>query len=452
MKKSVSIVYTMLVLVVLFGVTAYFGWTLQQTRLGRIADFSTRSEEYTQRLATTLLDQRDVDSEVELAESLMNNDLALVAVQVYSHDDGLRLSVVKPPASEFRSKALVDTPSFGRFPTNWRYHMVRKPMVVEDMPGLETHFVTMVVGRGEIQNAVMIILITVLGLFAITLILALIRPAAHVNDDEMETEEESSISFDEEFPPSSGHKSQGDDFHDELTELPPEDFSDLPSDEAFDDNIFESSTLDEDFDLPDFDDVDRLDDGDLMMSNPEMRQSEVLDDDFDLPSLDDEGSTFDEDLSLPPSESSPAQELPQDDEFLARLESELERAAAFDQDLSLLVITTGNQPIDPLRDAFTYHDLLFPLEEGRTAVIEPNSNLDASIAAAEDLLRHLIAELGGDRPYRIGIASRNGRLIGSERLFEEALGALTRTDEKDNIVAFRSDPEKYREYVRSLEE
>ena len=68
----------------------------------------------------------------------------------------------------------------------------------------------------------------------------------------------------------------------------------------------------------------------------------------------------------------------------------------------------------------------------------------------EEFIRDRIDKTGS-RGMRAGIASRNGRLISAERLFNEAENALRKTDETKNIVAFRSDPEKYREFLKSQE-
>ncbi|MDR0641743.1 MAG: hypothetical protein LBG07_04700, partial [Treponema sp.] len=52
---------------------------------------------------------------------------------------------------------------------------------------------------------------------------------------------------------------------------------------------------------------------------------------------------------------------------------------------------------------------------------------------------------------RFGISSRSGRLIDAERIMLEAREALKRAaeDNASHIVAFKSDPEKYRQYVKS---
>jgi predicted metal-dependent hydrolase len=94
--------------------------------------------------------------------------------------------------------------------------------------------------------------------------------------------------------------------------------------------------------------------------------------------------------------------------------------------------------------------LVFPLGSGLVAVMEINQDLDSTLSMTEDFVRGSIEQLGR-RVLRAGIASRNGRLIGAESLYNEAENALNRTDDEKNIVAFRSDPEKYRAFLKSQE-
>ena len=51
----------------------------------------------------------------------------------------------------------------------------------------------------------------------------------------------------------------------------------------------------------------------------------------------------------------------------------------------------------------------------------------------------------------IGLSSRSGRLIDADRLIFETNEALEKalTDPSSNIIAFRSNPEKYRAYIAS---
>jgi hypothetical protein len=50
----------------------------------------------------------------------------------------------------------------------------------------------------------------------------------------------------------------------------------------------------------------------------------------------------------------------------------------------------------------------------------------------------------------VGISSRAGRKVTAERLINEAETALlkARTEKDHSVVAFRADPEKYRDFVK----
>jgi len=396
MKKTVSVVYTVFVVAALLCVIAFFGWRTYQSRAVRISDFVARTDEYTLTLSRTLAENRDVDTEVSIAENFMEENPSLIAVQVYSHDDGLRLSVVKSAAGEFSRMPIAGSDRFDGFPAGIRYHKITKPMHVAEMQGLEATFVAATLSGAEIRNNLMIILITVVGLFAITLVLILVKPKELIDESDEEEKEDS------------------------LSESFSEDFSE------------------DDFGLPDINPADSLDENDLFGSGPEISDTIPMDDDFSLPELDD--------LS---EESSAAPPTPEN-EVINRLELELERAASFNQDLSLLVFSGSSDTAEAIRNSYTYEDLVFTLNNGNVAVIEINKDLDTTLSITENFIKDHI-EKSGNRNLRVGIASRNGRLISAGRLFNEADNALDKTDDEKNIVAFRSDPEKYREYLKSRE-
>ena len=398
MKKTVSVVYTVFVVAALLCVIAIFGWKTYQSRAVRISDFVARTDNYTLLLSETLADNRDVNAEVAVAKKFMEDNPALIAVQVFSHDDGLRLSVVKSAAGEFSRIPIAESGRFDSFPARIRYQEITKPMHVEDMQGLEATYVTATLSGAEIRNNLMIILITVAGLFAITLVLILVKPAGDSEDKETDGDNEDSSS------------------------------SDFPDDEFQDD----------DFGLPDIDPADNLNANDLFGSGPEISESIPMDDDFSLPELED----LPDDLAPPATVT--------ENEVVKRLELELERAASFNQDLSLLIFNGDTQIEEKLKDSYAYEDLIFPLDDGNTAVIEINKDLDTALSITEEFIKEHITQYG-NRNLRVGIASRNGRLISAGRLLVEAENALKRTDDEKNIVAFRSDPEKYREYLKSRE-
>jgi hypothetical protein len=146
-----------------------------------------------------------------------------------------------------------------------------------------------------------------------------------------------------------------------------------------------------------------------------------------------------------------------------RLESELHRNASTEQDLSLIVMTF-KEPERPAEEQFRFfaeeavrcfenRDLIFEYGEGGLRIICPNCGLEQSLTAAEKFNSRILANLprSGDSAVdlRFGISSRSGRLVNAERIMMEADEALKRAveDPASRIVAFKSDPEKYRRYI-----
>jgi hypothetical protein len=146
-----------------------------------------------------------------------------------------------------------------------------------------------------------------------------------------------------------------------------------------------------------------------------------------------------------------------------RLESELHRNASAEQDLALIAITF-KEPERPTQEQFRFfakeavhcfenRDLVFEYGEKGLRVICPNRGLEQSLSAAEKFNAQILANLprSGDSmvDLRFGISSRSGRLINAERIMMEADEALRRAveDPASRIVAFKSDPEKYRRYI-----
>jgi hypothetical protein len=145
-----------------------------------------------------------------------------------------------------------------------------------------------------------------------------------------------------------------------------------------------------------------------------------------------------------------------------RLESELHRSASTEQDLALITVTF-KEPERPAPEQFRFfaeeavrcfenRDLVFEYGEGGLRVICPGCGLEQSLTAAEKFNTQILANLprsGEKIDLRFGISSRSGRLINAERIMMEADEALRRAveDPASRIVAFKSDPEKYRRYV-----
>ncbi len=152
-------------------------------------------------------------------------------------------------------------------------------------------------------------------------------------------------------------------------------------------------------------------------------------------------------------------QLVRGDFFLSRLESELKRAASFDQDLTLLLLrcpeTHSDEAFTSLakkaKAFFTFHDLIFDLPEYTIGTILPNTDLDEGITQSSNFQKKLFEE--GDArtaDIRLGLSCRNGRLVEAERIYGEAQTALYKAQhdpDHPSITGFRPDPNKYRRYL-----
>ncbi|GHV38117.1 hypothetical protein AGMMS49546_07860 [Spirochaetia bacterium] len=148
-----------------------------------------------------------------------------------------------------------------------------------------------------------------------------------------------------------------------------------------------------------------------------------------------------------------------------RLDAELHRCASFEQDLVFIAMEfkdTGGldsevytQFASDAVNFFTQRDLIFEKGDRGISIIVPNINLDEGFIKSEEFHNRILSKHAGVFSSRndvcIGLSSRAGRLIDAERLMFEAFQALKKAlrDQVSHIVAFKSDPEKYREFIRN---
>lgn len=100
---------------------------------------------------------------------------------------------------------------------------------------------------------------------------------------------------------------------------------------------------------------------------------------------------------------------------------------------------------------FLFQDMLFEYGRNGFSVILPNTELDAAIKEAEAFRDGVCTKKISNCTLSAGLSSRNGRLINGSRLINEASAALGKAmnDSGSKIIAFRSDPEKYRQFIAS---
>jgi hypothetical protein len=150
------------------------------------------------------------------------------------------------------------------------------------------------------------------------------------------------------------------------------------------------------------------------------------------------------------------------DHLAPRLGHELERAAASDQDLTLLLAALDagvtrsalsynlRQLAMQAQTSFPFKDLAFEYDARTCALVLPDMDLHQALKEAGALQKRLAQAswAGGQRvPVSMGLAARNGRLISATRLLLEAAKSLEQAEKSGpgRIVAFRADPQKYRD-------
>ncbi|GHV81709.1 hypothetical protein AGMMS49991_02670 [Spirochaetia bacterium] len=157
--------------------------------------------------------------------------------------------------------------------------------------------------------------------------------------------------------------------------------------------------------------------------------------------------------------------ISREDYTMERLEAELNRCASSDQDLTIMVMEYREDGADEaacarLVDAavscFNLRDLIFEKGNQGISVIIPNTDLEQGLARAEEFQSLLQSPdpAGSDAaalpPVSIGLSSRSGRLVNADRLLFEASQAMqkARQEPASPIIAFKSDPEKYRDFIQ----
>jgi hypothetical protein len=160
---------------------------------------------------------------------------------------------------------------------------------------------------------------------------------------------------------------------------------------------------------------------------------------------------------------SPRSKIGWEDYTRDRLSSELHRCASFEQDLVLIAMefkTKGETPdslyqqlAEETAGFFALRDLVFERGNRGVTVIIPSIDLDQGFAKSEEFQNRILDTFGDffidKSDICIGMSSRSGRLIDADRLLFEASRALKKAleDPVSSIVAFKSDPEKYRAFI-----
>ena len=149
------------------------------------------------------------------------------------------------------------------------------------------------------------------------------------------------------------------------------------------------------------------------------------------------------------------------DALTIALENELVDAIANGQDLAALVIqlhgvTADSTPVTQLKKLLTDRlgkQGIIGDHNAALALIIKNTTLDTAIAFAQSLNNAIsvILQRSGQRAQTaIGISARAFRMINADRLLTEAEQAALHADDENPIIAFRANPEKYKEYLQEV--
>ncbi|MDR2445972.1 MAG: hypothetical protein LBD58_01570 [Treponema sp.] len=144
--------------------------------------------------------------------------------------------------------------------------------------------------------------------------------------------------------------------------------------------------------------------------------------------------------------------------LIRKLEDELYRSESFNQDLALIIVKATDDPsgtILPILaseaiDFFVLRDLIFEKDDAGVTVIAQNTDIEAAFTKSTEF-RAALLEKHPEQNLKlfVGVSSRCDRdEVEPNRLIREAEAALEKASETTPIVAFRVDPEKYKEFLK----
>ena len=151
--------------------------------------------------------------------------------------------------------------------------------------------------------------------------------------------------------------------------------------------------------------------------------------------------------------------ISEEEALLPALEEELIHSASQEQDLSLIIVRIAGIPNDDtnspqaacIKNCVNNRGSAYRYGKDAYALLIKALKLDDALQDAESLLERLAASLRdqGLPAITIGISSRTERLISADRLLTEASEAQKHAsdDMTSPIIAFRVNPEKYRNFI-----
>lgn len=142
----------------------------------------------------------------------------------------------------------------------------------------------------------------------------------------------------------------------------------------------------------------------------------------------------------------------------AKCEEALVKAAENGSDLAVLIIKVNSSENEISREQienifnsdFAQNALVFSDESNLFTVLFENTGLDDAMTVAKEIFEDFSEKLAdAGQKVTIGLSSKNGRTVSSERLLTEAREAQKHaaTEPDSPIIAFRASPEKYNDYI-----
>lgn len=477
MNKNLSKIYTLVVILALILLGAWSAWDVYQLRSVNTKAAQLNIDTIKNTVEESYNSEKSFkDSEFfNVIKSLFSENQELELITIYSHDTGIEYYYNRGDEVTLLNQDEENPLTWESLP-EYKYNQLLKTRLVSsisatDRTGLDMDLIYQVVDKTTVYEILIRLLIVVVVLFFTTLLMIfvvsrkqLMTPAVDSDDDDENEDFDENSSTEDEM--SLDWEEKGFDLPNEDLNLEDDlDFSDLELDKTDDD--FSELSLNEDSDfgdlnLEDMDDVsfdeietDFPEEEDLLAMDHELSPSSEMDN-FDF---DDIGDSFSDELtdSISDDETkslySPKSGVGWEDFIEERVNLELERAASFDQDLVMGIIqckslTEDNYRIfaDELKNDFNYPDMIFEYKDNGFAIIVPNTDLDKALQTLETFTGKEETQYG---LINVGISSRNGRLISGSRIFMESENALHKAinDSEKNIVGFRSDPDKFRDYL-----
>ncbi len=160
-------------------------------------------------------------------------------------------------------------------------------------------------------------------------------------------------------------------------------------------------------------------------------------------------------------ENSSEPELFNNDILQDYLDTSLQNATENEQDLSFAIIKfniLNNNVLDAIKEQLlniTPQNNIFKFEDNAIAIIINDNDIDEAVIKAQDLynkINDVLTNKNINVNFAIGLSSKSLRIVAANRLINEADQAVERAfgETELPIVAFKVNPDKYREHISNI--